>query len=409
LGSWKLAHALAIIFAYILVSFLHILLGELIPKSVAIRTDERSSLATARPLVFFRFLLYLPLLVLNGAANGILRLLGFSSRAKDPRHTEEELRIILARSQSMGIMSFRRLLLLENVFDLGDLKVRDAMRERSGAKVLQVSAPWEENLKVIRETRFSRYPLVEEGIQKPLGVIHVKDLLYEGFERIPHVNLREIARPYTTAKEDSSLETLLADLQRHRGHMVIVLDEDEHWSGFITFEDIIEEIIGTIEDEFEVEPPLFLADTISSDRIFLDLKAQTVESAIVEAVMRVPSTMLPVPAETIRDALVTREKKMPTYIGRSVAIPHARIEGVKSPLVILGRSEDGIPVKGRKEKAHLIFMVISPTGQPRIQARLLTRIGGLMDSEYVEDRLREARSAKDVLEAIRAGDPVALS
>ena len=408
LGSWA-SHAVAITMAYILISFLHILLGELVPKSLAIRRSDGAALFMARPLKFFRTIFYVPLVVLNGSANLVLRLIGVRGKVHDPRHSEAEIRIILARSQSMGMMSFRRLLLIENVLDLGNLKARDAMKPRDAAKVVRTSAPWEENWKVINETRLSRYPLVDGKEDMPLGVIHVKDLLYEGRERLPNVDLRELARPAATTYEDTSLESLLADLQRRRGHLVIVLDKDDRWTGFITLEDIIEEIVGTIEDEFEVEPPLFLADALTTGRIVLDLKASSMDAAVREAIGRVPAAELPASAEKITEAVLERESKMPTYLGRGLAIPHARLEGLAKPFLVFARSDKGIPVTGSVDKARLLFILLSPVGTPKVQARLLTRIGGLMDSEYVEERLTEAKSPQAILEAIKAGDPAALS
>src|SRR5205085_11202279 len=127
-----------------------------------------------------------------------------------------ELRIILAQSQSTGMMSFRRLLFLENIFDLGELRVRDAMRGRDGAKVLRVGATWEEHFKIIRESRLSRFPLVGDA-EVPLRIIHVKDLLLGGPEKMATADLKKLARPYIMTLEDVPLEGLLGDFQRQRG------------------------------------------------------------------------------------------------------------------------------------------------------------------------------------------------
>ena len=409
LGSWAWAHAVAITMAYVVVSYLHILLGELIPKSLAIRRTEGAVLMTAMPLRFFRTIFYVPLVVLNGSANFLLRLFGVTARLRDARHTEDELKIILARSQTMGMMSFRRLLLLENVFDLGDLTVRDAMRSRDDVKVLQADGSWEDNRKIIRQFRLSRYPLVDGKAALPLGVIHVKDLLYEEPDRLATVDLKSLARPITTTREDTPLESLLANLQRNRGHLAIVLDRKGNWTGFITLEDIIEEIIGTVEDEFEVEPPLTLADSLTAGRVVLDIQASSIEDAIQKTILSVPAGELPLPPGKIAHAIIERERAMTTYLGRGLATPHARMAGLEKPVVLFSRSEEGIPVPGRDEKVHLLFTLLTPARSPRVQARLLARIGGLMDSEFVEDRLREAKTIQEVLEAVRAGDPVALS
>jgi CBS domain containing-hemolysin-like protein len=407
LGSAAWAHGVAITFAYVMVSFLHILFGELVPKSLAIRSPERSALGVARLLRWSRLALWLPLVVLNGSANLVLLLLGFRTPARDPLHTEDELRIILELSQSAGSMSFRQLLLMENVFDLRGLRVRDAMRPSGAVRSLCADAPWEENYAVIRDSRLSRYPLVEHDGGKPIGIVHVKDLLLEAPEGALRVDLRRIARPLQVVREEAPLESLLAELQRRHRHMAIAVDATDRWTGVITLEDVLEEIIGTIEDEFELEPPFFLADALTPGRIVLGLEAATLEQGIREALRRVPAAELPLPATRIADAVIERERGMPTLLASGLAAPHARLD-LRDPLLVFARSDAGLAVPGRDERAHLLFILLTPARNPRAQLKLLARVAGLLDSEYVVDRLREADSPALVLEVIRAADPVAL-
>ncbi len=407
LGSWRWAHAVAIGFAYLMVSFLHILFGELVPKSLAIRAPERSALEASQFLKISRIVLWVPLVVLNGSANLVLRLVGFGAPAKEPLHTEQELRIILELSQTAGSLSFRQLLIMENVFDLRSVRVRDAMRLRDGVATLRTDAPWEANFAVIRAARQTRYPLVDGG-GKPVGIVHLKDLVLAGPEAIGHPDLRRIARPFQTVREDTSLEALLGDLQRRHRHMAIVLDANDRWTGIITLEDIIEEIVGTIEDEFELEQPLFLADGLTAGRVVLGLTADSLESAIREALARVPASELPLPGARIANAVVERERGMPTLLARGLAAPHARLDEIREFVLVFARSEEGIPVPGRDERAHLLFIMVTPGRDPRVQLRLLARVAGLLDSEYVVDRLREAETADQVVEVLRAADPGAL-
>ena len=401
------SHTVVIAVLYVLVSFLHILVGELVPKSLAIRRSEGSALLTAVPLQVFRWIFWLPLVVLNGSANFVLKLLGIAT-VKEADHSEEELRIILAKSQNTGLMSFRRLLLLENIFDLGDLRVRDAMRSRDAAKVLRAGAPWEENLKVVRESRLSRFPLVDQGAM-PLGIVHVKDLFYEGQDKLPQADLRKIARPYLTALEDQPLENLLGDFQRSRVHLAVVKNAEGRWTGVISLEDIIEEITGTIEDEFETEPPIHLSDGLTAGRVVLGIDASSLEELIGQVFGRIDAKELPLPVEKVVKAVLERERAMSTYLGNGLAVPHARLEGLEKPVVIFARSEPGVPIKGREEKAHLAFMLLTPSGSPRIQVRLLARVAALLSSEYVDERLRAAESPAAVVEVIRAGEPITLS
>jgi CBS domain containing-hemolysin-like protein len=401
----RAASSVAFVIEYGLISFLHVLLGELVPKQVAIRRTERAALLTSRPLLFFRGIFFLPISLLNFAARFLLRMIGLLPDVKEAQHSEDELRIILAQSQSTGMMSFRRLLFLENIFDLGDVRVRDAMRGRDGVKVLRVGAPWEENFKVIRDSRLSRYPLVGDA-ELPLGIIHVKDLLFEGPEKMPSADLKKLARPYLTTSEDVPLEGLLGDFQRQRGHLAVVKSSDGKWAGIISLEDIIEEVVGTIEDEFESEPRIFMADALTPGRVVLGIDASSLEEAIGQVFGRVAAMELPLPVDRIVKAVLERERAMSTYLGNGLAIPHARLEGMDKPALLFARSDAGIPIKGRDDKAHFLFVLLTPSGSPRVQVRLLARICGLIDSEYVVERLRRADTHAAVVEAIRAAEPM---
>ncbi len=260
------AHAIACVVAIVVVSSVHVLFGEQIPKLMAIRHPHRTAVFTAVPLKLSRMAFYLPLVVLNGASQLMLRMLGLGEQPVE-RHSEDELRIILDRSQSTGMMSFRRLLFMENIFELGELKVADAMRRRASVRFLHASAPYAMNLEVMRTYRFSRFPLLEsEDAPRPVGIIHVKDLLLRA--DLPEPDLRALARPYLATYETTPLEALLAEMQRKRAHLAIVLGHDGAWTGFITMEDIIEEIIGTVADESENDPPIALADVLSPGRIW---------------------------------------------------------------------------------------------------------------------------------------------
>jgi CBS domain containing-hemolysin-like protein len=401
----RVAHGFATAFAVILASSLHVVVGEQVPKMLAIHRPESAALWIARPLQIFRGLLWLPLKVLSAATRVCLRPLGIRGESKEVDHSEEELRIILAKSQTAGVMSFRRLLLLENIFDLSELKVRDAMRIRDAAKTLRLSAPWEENLKIVRDSKLSRFPVVDDA-GAPVGVVHVKDIFYGGGEA---PDLRRLARPFVTAFEDAPLEALLGELQKSRVHLAVVKSMEGKWTGVITLEDIVEEITGTIEDEFETEPQIHLSDALSAGRVVLDVEADSLAEAVGQAFGRIDQGDLPLPKEKIVPAVLDRERAMSTYLGNGLAVPHARLEGLEKPAIVFARSTPGIPVKGREDKAHLLFILLTPSGQPRIQVRLLARVAAIIGSEYVGERLRRADSRTAVVEAVRAAEQVTLS
>jgi tellurite resistance protein TerC len=324
---------------------------------------------------------------------------------KDPAHSEDEIRIIMERSQSSGVISFRRLLLMENVFDMGALKVRDAMKPPKAVKVINQNAPWPETLAMIRESKYSRFPVVADGQELPLGIVHVKDVLHLELNKQDSPDLAPAMRSYLKVNDDMPLESLMTELQRRRRRVAIVVDRKGQWVGFITLEDIVEEIIGSIEDEFEKEPPLFLVDTMSEGRVVFDVRAADILGAISQMLARVNAAELPLPREKVERAVIEREKEISTYLGHGVAVPHARFEGLERPVLIFGQSAEGVPASGTTDKIHIFFLLLTPLSAPQFQVRLLARICGLMQSEYVVEQLRETHNAATLVELVRAADP----
>ena len=406
MGSAAGAHAAAITLSYVAVSFLHILLSELLPKSVAMRFAEPSALFTAAPLMWSRRLLYLPLVVMNGSANLILRLLGLAAMPRETAPSEAEVRIILEESQQHGLMSFRRLLLLENVFDFGHVRVRDDMRPIEQVVALHADRPWNENRDTILESRHTRYPLLEGDPPRPLGIVHLKDLLYHPVPWPNEVDLRQIVRKTHITTPDTPLELLLTEMRRRRAHMALVQDQAGRLAGLITVEDILEQLVGSIEDEFEQEAPLRLGDALKENRVFLDLKAQTATQAIEEILRRADPQDLPQSAAQVAAAVIARERSFSTYLGEGLGVPHARLDSLKAPCLFVARSTEGVvfdPLKP-EEKARILFLLLTPSAAPRAQLRLLARIASLRESAYVWDRLLEVATPAEALEAIRSGD-----
>lgn len=398
------AHTIAISAAYVMVSFLHIVIGEQVPKTLAIRYPERAALWSLPPLRTVRWIFYPAMAILNASTQFFLRILRLPMNPRSEAHSESEVRMILARSQARGLLSFRRLLFLENVFDLDDISARDAMKQRSDVKVLRAGAPWSENIQIILQSRYSRFPLIDGNNPKPLGIVHVKDLILKGFPDIEEVDLRQIVRPYLTVNEATPVENVLAELQRKHIHVALVVNRTNQWTGFMTLEDIAEHIFGAIQDEFEVESPIFLADTLNVDRIVLGLQAETFTEAIRKIINTVKPGELPAPADIVINALLERERAMVTYLGHGLAIPHCRLPRLEKPVMIFARSEAGVTTGVGEEKAHLFFVLMTPLHLPQIQIKLLARIAGMMESEFVDEKLRRAATPREVLESISSAE-----
>ena len=397
-------HALAIGVTYVLVSYVSIVVAELVPKTIALNSPEWAALRCARALRLCYTLFYVPLFALNRSANALLRLIGFPRTADRERLSEEELRLAIAESQKGGELSFRQLLTIENVLLSSRLTIADAMKLRSGARVLSTSVSWEDNHRTLLESRFSRFPLIDPPHRLPIGVVLVKDIYYNGFAELSGEDLRHLARPCAIVHEMQPLQDAFAEMQKLRVHWAIVVNTQDVWIGFITLEDVMEEIVGAVEDEFETEPQNHLADALTPGRVVLGLEAGSIEEAITRALAAVPPAELPAPARKLAAAVIAREADMPTYLGRGVAVPHARVDGLEKPVLVFARSSDGIPAANRSERTHLLFILLTSPANPRVQARLLSRVGGLLDNESVERRLREADSPLEIVVAIRDGE-----
>ena len=405
-ASSVLANAMAILISLVVVSGSHIVLGEQVPKFIAVRLADRMSLWAARPLRLCRWI-FLPLLwFMSRLTLWCLRLLRIDRRNAEDHHSEDELRILLEHGQERGLMSFRRLLFMENVFDLGDLRVKDAMRPRSKAVCLRLDVSWDLNLATIRQARYSRFPVLGADPERPVGFVHVKDALLGESACAP--DLARLVRPCLSTVEGTSLEALLAEMQRRRCHVALVNNAEGHWTGLIAMEDIIEEIIGTVGDEFESEPPLSLADVLTEGRVVLGVEAANMAEAVQVALARVPVADLPMPAVDLTKAVLGKERFAPTYLGHGLALPHARLNCIEQPFLFILRSAQGIPTSGG-ERAHLLFLLLTPLGQPRVHQKLQARLARLIESsDYVEERLRDAATAAEVLDAIRTGEQASL-
>ena len=408
LGARITAHGIAIALAYLVVSFLHIVIGELVPKSVAIRKTEGAALLTAYPMLVFRYVFIVPIWALNSTVNGILRLFRLPPSIGYGSHSEDELRIILDQSQSSGMLSFRRLLHLENVLDMGTLTVRNAMRARRLVRCLSVTQGREEIDRIIADNRYSRYPLLGDDPDRPIGYIHIKDLFLAERAGRPTDALKEFLRPCLLLREQDSLEQRLSEMQRKACHMALVFGADGAWSGIITLEDAVEEVIGTIEEEYPTEPPIRLADLLTPERTLLDVDGDSIMSAARHALDRIQVAGLPVTKEAIMLSVAERERLGSSYVGRRLAIPHARLKRLADPMVIVARLKAPIPAPVPGEDINLLFLLLTPADTPRIHQILLSHIAGIFESDYLEDRLETASSPSELHSVIVTAEQVVL-
>ena len=401
-----LATTLSIVVAFVLLTFLHIATAELVPRFVAIRHPEKSALFVARPLRFYRHVMEVPQAILNGAARGVLRLLGVPmSSETEVTYTEEELRSILGASQERGGFSFHHLLLLENAFDFGELRIKDVMVPLPLTVALDATRPWSENAAVIAEKRLSRYPLRDGPTGKFLGLVHAKTILIDLLSgRTP--DLRRDALKLPRASQELLLEAALRKLQKSGEHMGIAVDEQGREVGMFTLEDIVEELIGDIRDEFEASRDVSIADLLRPETVLLDPLVVDHHELIAMLVRMACDGVEGVDPAVAIEAVERRDKQVPFSVGGSVAVPHARVPGLKASVGAFARLREGLEYHAPDGRpVRLFFLVLSPAdAAPGTQARFLRRVAGLMDSDYLRTRLLDATSVEEVRETVRVGE-----
>jgi CBS domain containing-hemolysin-like protein len=248
--------SVAFAFAFALISFLHIVIGELAPKSLAIRRAETVSLNTALPLYVFYWVMYPFIHVLNGAANMILRGLGIELATEgDQAHSINELRTVLRASHRHGELGAIETQILTRGLDLGDLVVGDVMRPLADLVWIALDATIDEVLAEVRNSRYTRYPVRDPASLKFVGLLHIKDLLTAS-ERLRDIrDLRPYLRRLPHVDEHQRLESALVAFRRGDPHFAIVTGTLGTEIGFLTFENAVEALFGPVEDEFSKTSP----------------------------------------------------------------------------------------------------------------------------------------------------------
>src|SRR3954464_14946591 len=240
----------AAITAFLVITFLHIVLGELTPKSIALVKPERVSKLVARPLYGFATVMMPVIAVLNGAANLMLRLIGVRPSTERERvHSPDELRLLVMQSRAHGALDETDSAMLAGVFDFHAKRARDVMRPRTEIVAVDVEASESEVWTLMRSERYSRYPVYQQSLDDVIGVLVAKDLWLKNPDQ--PFDLRALIRKPLYVPDTRPAERVLDDLRRTRAHMAVVLDEYGGTSGIVTLEDLVEQVIGDINDEYD--------------------------------------------------------------------------------------------------------------------------------------------------------------
>ncbi len=301
-------HTVSIVIAFVVITVLHIVLGELAPKSLAIRKAEVVSLWTAAPMLLFHKMMYPFIWVLNGMANALLKMFGIAPVSEeDSAHTEEEIRILMKESNKSGLIDNTELALVDNIFEFADTTAHEIMIPRTEMICLSLHGSKEENLELAFEGMRTRYPVCDGDKDHIVGFVHIKDLM-----RYQSVDSAKLIRPIIAVPESIKISELMKLMQRGKTQIAILIDEYGGTAGLVTLEDIMEEIVGEIQDEFDHERPavepidemtysidgMMLIDEINT-RFSLDLDSTEYD--------------------TIGGWLYSRVESLPPQIGQSVA------------------------------------------------------------------------------------------
>jgi magnesium and cobalt exporter, CNNM family len=265
-----LATVLAVVLAYLILTFLHVVLGELVPKGVALGHKEATALAVARPVRAF-FVVFRPFIwFLERATALVLRGLGLEPPgAENEPLSEAELRMVVSQSTRGGEIEVQEQEMLYKVFDFADKEASDVMVPRPEVVALSIDLPPDQALEAVMDSPYTRYPVYRDSLDNVVGILHVRDLFSGLRERGMHdVKIEEIVRPVHIVPETKDLAALLSEFRRTNQHMAIVVDEYGEMEGIVTLEDLLEEIVGEIEDEFDL--PDESVEQVDDDTIKID-------------------------------------------------------------------------------------------------------------------------------------------
>lgn len=247
----QLAHQIALPIAFCTITILHIVFGELAPKSLAIRYPTATTLTVSIPLRIFYFVFRPFIRLLNGFANLILKILGIKP-VEHEIHSEEELKLIIAESEEGGAIESSERELIQNVFDFDDRIVKQVMVPRIKISGINASSTLDEAIQLVLREGYSRYPIYEKNLDEIKGIVHSKDIVQHYINKSGK-SLIEIAQSPYSVTENKPIDHLLREFQKKKVQMAIVISEYGGTIGIVTLEDIIEELVGEIQDEHDHE------------------------------------------------------------------------------------------------------------------------------------------------------------
>ncbi|MES0361782.1 MAG: hemolysin family protein, partial [Anaerolineales bacterium] len=248
-----LSHSLSAGLAFAIITFLHVVVGELAPKSIALQNPEGTSMVVARPTLWSERIFKPFIWALNGTGNALLRLVGVKpASGHELVHSVEELKMVITASTEGGVVAQQESELLHAIFEFGDLLVRQVMIPRTEITAVEADLPLEQIIPLITESTYTKFPVYDDDLDNILGIVHIKDLLLRMQESgWQNSTARSLVREPLYVPETLPVSALLRQLRDDRQHIAIVLDEFGGTGGLVTLEDLVEEILGEVSDPFD--------------------------------------------------------------------------------------------------------------------------------------------------------------
>ncbi|MGN4672289.1 hemolysin family protein [Bacillus cereus group sp. MYBK106-1] len=254
--STQLADIFAVILVFLFITFLHVVIGELAPKTFAIQKAEQVSLFVAKPLIFFYRIAFPFIWVLNGSARIITKLLGLKpTKGHDEVHSEEELRLLVSESYKNGEINQSEYKYVNKIFEFDDRIAKEIMVPRTEMHIISKEMPAEEALQKMSQEKYTRYPVVDGDKDHVIGFVNFKDIFTDFVQHnaVSNKKVEQYIRPIILVIDSIPIHDLFLKMQKERTHIAILIDEYGGTSGLVTVEDILEEIVGDIQDEFDTD------------------------------------------------------------------------------------------------------------------------------------------------------------
>jgi CBS domain containing-hemolysin-like protein len=392
---------IAFVCAFMVITSLHVVFGEQAPKLISIRYAEAVLRKVIVPLHYFHSSTKVFRKLLVAAAYKILIAFGINPHKEEAPISQEEIQLMLLDSQERGKFSMRRLMMFENLFDFERVVVKEIMTPREKISAIRKGNSWADNFSIIKARRFSRYPLYEQTIDDSKEYVLIKEMSLDALSEHNALPIEEkYAYPLVILDENTPVETALREFQSNRKHQALVKDSGGKVAGLLTLEDVLEELVGEIRDEYDQQDALQLSRIFVSQASVMNLKAADKYAAFDELLDSLHAACPELSKDQAREFIFNREKMLSSSFAKGVAFPHARVSSILRPLVCVGISKKGIIFAENQPPVKIIFMIIVPFKDPNAQLRILAELAALSSAKMARARLLRAKTPREALEII---------